>query len=83
MENYFKITKAEAAKLGAFEYAPHQAFDPFVSEQIDDSYIVSETCYELLKAHPNFQKVDFNKKQKIEESELQTKEKILQIPKII
>lgn len=29
MENFYKITKAEAELIGKFEYAPNQIFDPF------------------------------------------------------
>lgn len=73
MSNFFKITKADAANLGAFDYAPHQAFDPFCSEQKDGTYLVSEEMYNLLFLEENFQKVDWSKKFLIAEKDIDTK----------
>lgn len=73
MENFYKITKAEADLMGRFEYATNQAIDPYCSEQTDGTFIISEKMYELLKGHPNLQKINFSKKRLIEKDNLQTK----------
>ena len=73
MEKYYKITKDQANLLTRFSYAPNQDFDPFVGEQVDGSYLVSEKVYELLKNREEFQKVDFSVKTKIEYEKLNTK----------
>lgn len=70
---YFKITKADADKLGAFEYAPHQAFDPFCSEQKDGTYLVRQEMFDLLFLTEEFQKVEWDKKQLIDTKDLDTK----------
>ena len=70
---YFKITKADAAKLGRFDYAPNQAFDPFCSEQKDGTYLVSEEMYNKLFLTDEFQKVDWGSKAMILEKDLNTK----------
>lgn len=77
MEKYYKITKEQAALIGKFEYATNQAIDPFVGEQKDGNYLVSEFMYELLKERSEIKKVDFTKCEKITKEELDTKETIL------
>lgn len=73
MENFYKISKAQADLLGRFEYATNQAFDPYCSEQKDGNYLVSEQIYILLKTRMEFQKIDFTKQQKIDEAKVDTK----------
>lgn len=73
-EKFYKITKKEAELIGRFEYAPNQAIDPFVGEQEDGSYLVSETVYELLKDREEFKKVNFEGKETISKENLDTKE---------
>ena len=73
MENFYKITKEEAEAIGRFEYAPNKAFDPFVSEQNDGSYIASEEMYILLKEKEEFKKIDWTGKKTIEKNSLDTK----------
>ena len=66
-KNFYKITKAEAFLIGRFEYLPNKMVDPFMGEQKDGTYLVSEKMYTLLNKNPNFEKVDFNKCEKIDE----------------
>ena len=73
MENFYKITKAQAELIGQFEYAPNQMINPFVGEQVDGCYLVSEKCYELLKDHEKIKQVDFAKCEKLSEDNLNTK----------
>lgn len=73
METFYKITKEQAALIGRFEYAPNQMVDPFVGEQKDGSYLVSELVYNMLKDRPEIKKVDFTKCEKISENQLDTK----------
>ena len=73
METFYKITKEEADAIGRFEYATNQAFDPYVSEQTDGTFLVSQSLYNLLKEEEEIKKVDFEKKQTISKNELDTK----------
>lgn len=73
METYYKITKAQADLLGKFEYEKDKVFDPYCSEQKDGTYLVSEEMYLLLKSRGEFQKVDFTKRPKIDETKIDTK----------
>ena len=66
-KNFYKITKAEAFLIGRFEYLPNKMVDPFMGEQKDGTYLVSEKMYKLLNQNPNFQKVDFTKLELIDE----------------
>lgn len=68
MENYYKITPAQAALIGRFNYSSFEAIDPFVGEQKDGSYLVSETVYNLLKERTEIKKVDFTKLSLINET---------------
>jgi len=72
MENFYKITKAQASLLGKIMYAANHQFDPFCSEQKDGTYLVSEKMVLLLKT--TLSKVDFTKRPKITEAEKDTKE---------
>lgn len=84
MENFYKITKAEAEIISYFEYATNQAVDPFAGEQKDGSYIISEIVYQLLKDHPKFKQIDFSNKQKVGQDKLQPKEEpLITLPKIL
>lgn len=80
MEQYYKISKAEADLLGRFEYAPNQAFDPYCSEQTDGKYVVSETMYNILKAHPKFAGVDFEAKTKTGHDTVKAETKPVALP---
>ena len=72
MENFYKITKTQASALGKIMYAANHQFDPFVNEQKDGTYLVSEKMVLLLKT--TLRKVDFTKRPKITEAEKDTKE---------
>lgn len=74
MENYYKITPEQAALIGKFEYAKNQAIDPFVGEQKDGTFLVSEQVYEMLKERSELKKVDFSKLTKVPKENLDTKE---------
>lgn len=70
---YYKITKAEADLIGRFEYDTNRAIDPYVNEQKDGTYLVSETMYNILKDHPKIKQVNFSVKTPIEKEALDTK----------
>lgn len=74
MEKFYKITKDQADLIGRFEYAQNKVIDPFVGEQNDGTYLVSEYMYELLKERDEIKKVDFSKCELITKEELDTKE---------
>ena len=76
MEKFYKITKDQANTIGRFEYAPYQMLDPFVGEQEDGTYLISEAVYELLKNRDEIKKIDFSKCELIEKDKLKTKEKL-------
>lgn len=79
MENFYKITKAEADLLGRFEYERSKAFDPYCSEQKDGTYVVSETMYTILKNHPKFASVNFEAKVKVDETKVKSDVKVVDI----
>lgn len=59
---FYKITKEQAELIGKFDFGKNQKFDPFVGEQKDGSFLVSEKMYTLLKEHGALKKVDFKNK---------------------
>lgn len=73
MEKFYKITKAEADLIGKFEYEKNKTFDPFCSEQIDGTFIVSEKMYNILKDGKEFKKIDWSNKLSMEKTDLNTK----------
>lgn len=73
MANYYKITKAQADTLGKIVYAPQQAFDPYVNEQTDGTYLVSEKMYNVLKEHTNFKKLTWGSLTKISDAQVAPK----------
>lgn len=60
MENFYKISKTDANKVGRFEYDNGSIFDPFCSEQVDGTYLVSESMVNLLVNNENIKKVDWS-----------------------
>jgi hypothetical protein len=74
MSNFYKITKAQATQIGKFEYSPSKWFNPFVGEQVDGTYIISEEMYSLMKETVKFQQIDFNSLPTITKEELQPKQ---------
>lgn len=79
MENYYKITKAQADLIGKFNYSSFEAVDPYVGEQKDGSYLVSETIYNLLKDRAEIKKIDFTKLVKIDETTAKADTKVITI----
>ena len=61
MENYYKITKEQAYLMGKLSYEKNKEFNPYVGEQKDGSFLVSERMYILLKERSEFKKIDFTK----------------------
>lgn len=59
---FYKITKEQAELIGKFDFGKNQKFDPFVGEQKDGSFLVSEKMYTLLKEHGALKRVDFKGK---------------------
>lgn len=73
MENFYKITKAQADLIGKFTFAPHQIVEPHVGEQKDGLFLISERVYEMLKKRDEFKKVDFSKFTKVPKENLDPK----------
>jgi len=79
METYYKITAAQATSIGKFNYSSFEAIDPFVGEQKDGTFLVSETIYNLLKDRPEIQRVDFTGRPKIDETTAKADTKVTDI----
>jgi hypothetical protein len=73
MESFFKISKTDANKIGRFEYENGCMFDPFCSEQVDGTYLVSVVLVSELADNENIKKVDFSKLTKINSSQINNK----------
>jgi hypothetical protein len=74
MENYYKISKTDANKVGKFEFGNGEMFDPFCSEQVDGTYLVSVDLVERLSENENIQKVDWKQLTIINQSQINTKQ---------
>lgn len=74
---HYKITKKQAEAIGKITYSENQAFDPFVNEQKDGYYLVSETMFNLLKTRAEFNAIDFTKLTKITEAQIDSKTTLL------
>lgn len=81
MERFYKITKEQSNLIGRFDYDPNKQIDPYVGEQKDGTYLVSEFMYELLKDRTEINKVDFTKCEKITKEQIDIKETPLTAPK--
>lgn len=57
---FYKVSEVQAEVIGRFEYSPNEYFDPFINEQTDNTYLISETMYQLLKDTEQFKKIDFS-----------------------
>ena len=73
MNTFYKISKEDAETVGYFEYGDGDAFNPFCSEQIDGTYLVSCNLVEELKDNENIMKVDWSSMTIIDESQIDTK----------
>ena len=75
MEKFYSITPAQAALIGKFTFAENQAVDPFVNEQEDGNFLMSEDLYKKLKHLPEFKKFDWSGIAKIDKDKIKTKDK--------
>ena len=67
MKYYYKITKEQADNIGKFEYDKNKQIDPFVGQQIDGTYLISEKLANDLKGNKNLNQIDFSKCEIIDE----------------
>ena len=74
MNTFYKISKEDANKVGSFEYETGYEFNPFCSEQVDGTYLVSVDLVEQLKDNENIKKVDWTKLEVIDKTQINTKE---------
>jgi hypothetical protein len=73
MNTFYKISKLDANKVGSFEYETGYEFNPFCSEQVDGTYLVSVDLVEQLKDNVNIKKVDWTKLEAINSTQINTK----------
>jgi hypothetical protein len=73
MNTFYKISKLDANKVGSFEYETGYEFNPFCSEQVDGTYLVSIDLVEQLKDNENIKKVDWTKLESINSTQINTK----------
>jgi hypothetical protein len=73
MNTFYKISKLDANKVGSFEYEVGYEFNPFCSEQVDGTYLVSIDLVEQLKDNENIKKVDWTKLEVINSTQINTK----------
>ena len=73
MNTFYKISKLDANKVGSFEYETGCEFNPFCSEQVDGTYLVSVDLVEQLKDNENIKKVDWTKLEVINKTQINTK----------
>jgi len=75
MDIFYKISKEDANKVGSFEYEIGYEFNPFCSEQVDETYLVSIDLVEQLKDNENIKKVDWSQLEVIDETQIDNKYK--------
>ena len=73
MNTFYKISKLDANKVGSFEYETGYEFNPFCSEQVDGTYLVTIDLVEQLKDNENIKKVDWTKLEVINSTQINTK----------
>jgi hypothetical protein len=73
MNTFYKISKLDANKVSSFEYETGYEFNPFCSEQVDGTYLVSIDLVEQLKDNENIKKVDWTKLEAINYTQINTK----------
>ena len=73
MNTFYKISKLDANKVGSFEYETGYEFNPFCSEQVDGTYLVSVDLVEQLKDNESIKKVDWTKLEVINSTQINTK----------
>jgi len=74
MNTFYKISKLDANKVSSFEYEVGYEFNPFCSEQVDGTYLVSVDLVEQLKDNENIKKVDWIQLEIIDKTQINTKE---------
>jgi hypothetical protein len=75
MNTFYKISKEDANKVGSFEYEVGYGFNPFCSEQVDETYLVSIDLVEQLKDNENIKKIDWTQLEVIDETQIDNKYK--------
>jgi hypothetical protein len=75
MNTFYKISKEDANKVGSFEYEVGYEFNPFCSEQVDETYLVSIDLVEQLKDNENIKKIDWTQLEVIDETQIDNKYK--------
>ena len=73
MNIFYKISKLDANKVGSFEYEVGYEFNPFCSEQVDETYLVSFDLVEQLKDNENIKKIDWTQLEVIDETKIDNK----------
>ena len=73
MNTFYKISKEDANKVGSFVYETGYEFNPFCSEQVDGTYLVSVDLVEQLKDNESIKKVDWTKLEVINSTQINTK----------
>ncbi len=73
MMTFYKISKTDANKVGRFEYVEGCIFDPFCSEQVDGTYLVSVDLVAELAENENIKKVNWNNLTVINSSQINSK----------
>ena len=73
MNTFYKISKLDANKVSIFEYETGYEFNPFCSEQVYGTYLVSVDLVEQLKDNENIKKVDWTKLEVINSTQINTK----------
>ena len=75
MNTFYKISKLDANKVGTFEYEVGYEFNPFCSEQVDETYLISVDLVEQLKDNENIKKIDWTQLEVIDETQIDNKYK--------
>ena len=73
MNTFYKISKLDANKVGSFEYETGYEFNPFCSEQVDETYLVWVDLVEQLKDNENIKKIDWTQLEVINSTQINTK----------
>lgn len=61
MKCYYKITKEQADLIGDINYDKDKSFNPFVGEQKDGSYLISDEMYLIIKDRKELKGLDLTK----------------------
>ena len=72
MMTFYKISKTDANTIGKFYYG-EELFNPFCSEQVDGTYLVSVDLVNQLATNENITKVNWSGMTIINESQINNK----------